>query len=177
LQIHAQLADGRDGVYQFKNLLCRCTCCKESEEHECELPGYADQTWRIKEIRHAPASSGPRRSARGEASNAASGTNDLLDTTDAPVEMHPSSWRELTEDLEGNENVAIAYYYSDDLDYYIVKIADDPWHVVPKGKVRDDDADKRKRLVLTRHIVATVSVVDFAMSGPVRQRRRVPRVY
>ena len=99
------------------------------------------------------------------------------DTTDAINETESSSWRELAEDLEGNENVAIAYYCSDDLDYYIVKLADDPWHVVPKGEVRDDDADPSKRFVLTHLLVATVYVVDFEMSGPVRQRRRVPRVY
>jgi hypothetical protein len=51
-----------------------------------------------------------------------------------------SSWRELTVDLEGKENVAIAYYYSNDLAYYLAQLADDPWHVVPKGEVRDADA-------------------------------------
>ena len=49
-----------------------------------------------------------------------SGTNDPLDTADAPDEMEPSSWRKLTVDLEGKEKNAIAYYYPDDLDYYLV---------------------------------------------------------
>jgi hypothetical protein len=173
LQVHAQFADGREGVCQFKNVLCRCTRCKESEDHECEQPGYADLEWRIKEIRPAPASIGPRRSARGEASSAAGGTSDQLN---APDEMEPSSWRELAVDLEGKENVAIAYYYSDDLDYYLVQLADDPWHVVPKGEVRDADAATCTATPCANRLLSPLHIADFAMSGSIRQGRRVPRV-
>ena len=39
LRIHAQLADGRDGMCQFKNLICRCTRCKDSDDQEWERLG------------------------------------------------------------------------------------------------------------------------------------------
>jgi hypothetical protein len=38
--------------------------------------------------------------------------------------------------LEGKDNVAIEYNHSDDLAYYLVQLAENPWHVVPKGEVR-----------------------------------------
>jgi hypothetical protein len=106
-KIHAQLADGRDGVCLFEQLLCLCTRCKEKGYDQCERPGYADAVWLEKEIRCAPAPSGPRRSARGEASSAANDTDDQLEETP------PSSWRELAVGLEKKDTVAIAYYYSD----------------------------------------------------------------
>jgi hypothetical protein len=51
-------------------------------------------------------------------------------------ETPPSSWRELAVGLEKKDTVAIAYHYSDEHDYYLVQLADEPWHVVPAGEVR-----------------------------------------
>jgi hypothetical protein len=129
-KIHAQLADGRDGFCCFKRLICLCTRCKEKEYDQCERPGYADAVWLEKEIRCAPAPSGPRRSARGEASSVADDIDDQLEETP------PSSWRDLAVGLEKKDTVAIAYHFSDDHDYYLVQLADEPWHVVPAGEVR-----------------------------------------
>jgi hypothetical protein len=185
-RIHAQLADGRDGVCQFKSLACRCLHCKAGEEDECERPGYADTEWRVEEVRCALAATGPRRSQRGAvaatgaaaaASNAgsegstaapsdsaaaatdaattgaATGGARAADAAGAEDEAAPDplaagmpddidelarpSSRSLADDLVGKDNVAIAYHYSDELDYYLVQLDADPWHTVPPGEVCD----------------------------------------